>query len=59
MAQLQKLWPKMVEINNTLIKEVHISKISINNAENILPNVSPKFTQMHSQPFPKSEVGYR
>ena len=45
MAQLQNLWPKMIEIYNTLIKEVHLSKIIINNAENTLTNVSPMFTR--------------
>ena len=60
MAQLQKLWPKMMEKSNTLIKKVHLSKISINNAENILTNDSPKFTRFipgHSLNFPRSEAG--
>ena len=57
MAQLHKLWPKMIVIYNTSIKEVNLSKISISNAENLSTNVYPKFTQMHSEPFPRSEAG--
>ena len=45
MTQLPKLWPKNKEIYNTLIRKVHLSKISINNAEIRLTSVSPKFTR--------------